>query len=266
MKTNNALLFKRLSSETEEILLENLDMLKGGGNSDGIDLEEVEIVGEPPAEDEEVEEEDPHDDEEPWDEWDEDGGYGTNPDETEEEEEEPSDCQLTYANLPAGNSSNQQILNTCATSVFAVLNCMEYGSNPDIDGVLNEVATMISGQTDGGAFNAAKIDLLQNGISGTVASQYISGKYMEESISTTYANIQESIRDGAPVYSMMNTGLFDGDGTSIYHAVLFTGVTNDGKATYWDPQTDTYHSTDNFSNFNGSNKINISGEKQVECR
>jgi hypothetical protein len=52
MNKHQALLFKRLSSETEEILTEHLLTLKGGGvgESDGIPLEEVEIISDPPAE------------------------------------------------------------------------------------------------------------------------------------------------------------------------------------------------------------------------
>jgi hypothetical protein len=125
MKTNNALLFKRLSSETEEILLESLDTLKGGGNSDGIDLEEVEIVGEAPdKEDEEEEEEDPHDDEEPWDEWDEDGGMGPNNDETEEEDEEEEEdhCQKAKA---AGQGA-AAILNN-SNVVGSIGEALQYG-------------------------------------------------------------------------------------------------------------------------------------------
>ncbi|MNE39209.1 hypothetical protein D3C80_1331500 [compost metagenome] len=125
---------------------------------------------------------------------------------------------------------------------------------------------MTTGQEIGNAFALAKIDLLTNGISNKLANQYIGNKYMEDSISTTYSSIQQTIREGSPIYSMMDTGTFDNTGTPIAHAVLFTGVTSDGKARYWDPQTDTYESTNDFSKFSGTTKIYIDGEIRVACR
>ncbi|WP_316847124.1 hypothetical protein [Pedobacter psychrodurus] len=116
MKNNFALLFKRLSSETEEILLDNLETLKGGGDSDdtldGGELDEVVITPDPDDEDETPPldpdpepDEDPfpeEDEENPWDDW-EDHGDGSETDE-QEEEEKTCTCEMQYKEIKEGEN------------------------------------------------------------------------------------------------------------------------------------------------------------------
>jgi len=117
MKNNSALLFKRLSSETEEILLDSLETLKGGGDSDGTidggELDEVVITPDPddnddipPLDPDPEPEEDPFPEEEeenPWDDW-EDHGDGPENDEPEEEEKICT-CEMQYKELKEGENA-----------------------------------------------------------------------------------------------------------------------------------------------------------------
>lgn len=120
MKKNATLLFKRLSSETEEVLMDNLETLKGGGGSDdtvdGGDLDEVVITPDPddddipPLDPDPEPDEDPfpdEDEENPWDDgdWD-DHGDGSETDEQDNDEEETPCKKAKAAGAQATSTLN----------------------------------------------------------------------------------------------------------------------------------------------------------------
>jgi hypothetical protein len=270
--------FTRLSSSFEIVQPEDLNALKGGGDSDDWqgspgspdDPKELpEVVVTPDPEEEEPEpdplpEPDPIDTNPDPDDPDfelppdDDGGYND-----PEEENGPSDCNLIYPNMPAGTEEHKQPMNTCSTVIFSVLNSMISGNEKNLDAVLNEIAAK-EAQENGTNAIAEKIKLMNEGISKEDADAYINQHYANNDITINYANVQSSIQSGSAVYAYFDTGERE-NGTVIAHAVMITGVTSQGQITYYDPQLDKYVQSNDFGKFLYGTEISIDREPMVQC-
>ncbi len=241
MKKN--FVFKKLSPELEEVLMEELHTLKGGngGGSDGSkwdgDLKEVEIVGEapppdPPGTGDGDNYPDPEPEEDP--DWDDDWGGDSNPDEPEEKEK--SDCDLKYDKMP--QPGNQQTGATCAPAIFGHLNAMLGKPDATTDAVLDRFASeAANGETSGQAFEDAKKNLEKKGIGPDKVLKYLNDNYNGNEIDPkSYGDIQNAIQAGKPIFGTLYTP----NEAQMFHAVLITGVNKNGKITYFDPAKGDY--------------------------
>lgn len=265
--------FRKLSPELEEVLMEELHTLKGG-NGGGSEnwLNEVVIEGEAPKEEEEEEEEEDDDYEDPEipDPWDDPSGWWWGGGSDPADENSPIvNCNLSYSGMPMANGSNKQPLNTCGPHMLSQLSTMS-GNNTSIDSIINSIVSgRTGGQTSGDDFINAKIDVMQNGITMSEFDNYVNSNFLSSDIDGDFSSIQAAIKVGKPVTSHFVTDMvYNSSGhlqQIVTHAVMITGVTSNGGVTYYDPQTDKYHTEPSAVKFLNTKSIDLGQEIQVQC-